>query len=356
MTTTLLLLACTPVPVVIDGDSAEPPATHDSGTVDTESPGDSDAPDPDDTDDTEPPDTDDQEDTEDPPDSGEDTGDRVVDCEELPELVVEVNEVVGARGYHDVDFDSEGWILGSDNSSLVRADGAGSFEIWVPGLGMMEQMDWLHDGDLVVARQQGSLTRISPEGGTETLATDLYAYEVNVDPNGMIWVANNNNIYKVDPDTGEKTRLPIGGIQGGPRILAFSKDYSTLYAGVLSGGRLYTVGLDDDLEPTGDASLFATGMGNSYMDGLAVDVCGNIYVTEYSNSRLYRVSPDGEVTLIWDPPLTQYGHGLKWGTGEDGWRDDALYVPRPYGGNTVAEVVVDIPRWDWDGKVLNAPE
>jgi len=283
-----------------------------------------------------------------------DTGEPgVVDCSDLPETVVEINEVVGARGYHDVAFDPDGWILGSDNSSLVRADASGVTDIWVPGLGMLEQMDWLHDGDLVISRQQGSLTRVSPEGGTQILATDVYAYEVNVAPDGMIWVANNSQIMRIDPDTGEKERLQIGGIQGGPRLLAFSLDYQTLFVGVLSSGRLFRVALDEDMNPAGAAEVFAGGMGQSYMDGMALDVCGNIYVTEYSNSQLFRVSPDGEVHRLWDPPLNQYGHGLKWGTGAHGWRSDALYIPRPYGNNTVAEVVVGVPGRGWEGKVIN---
>ncbi len=344
----LSLSACTPVPVLVTDD------TGDSTSHDADGPRDSSPPD-----DSGPASGDGGGDTETGDSSlpdGTDTGaPREVDCSDLPEEVLEVNEVLGARGFHDVAFDSDGWILGSDTSSIIKADIDGNSEIWVPGLGWLEQMDWLLDGDLVVARQQGSLTRISPEGGTETLATDVYAYEVNVAPDGFIWAANNSQILRIDPDSGVKERMQIGGIQGGPRLLAFSLDYAQLYVGVLSGGRLYRVELDDNLDPIGDAELFASGMGNSYMDGMALDVCGNIYVTEYSNSRMYRVSPDGEVALIWDPPLTQYGHGMQWGTGQDGWRDDAVYVPRPYGGSTVAEVVIGVPGRGWEGKLLNKP-
>ncbi len=41
-------------------------------------------------------------------------------------------------------------------------------------------------------------------------------------------------------------------------------------------------------------------------------------------------------------------------TGSGGWRSDALYVPQPYNGESVTEVVVGVPGRDYDGPVINA--
>jgi len=74
-----------------------------------------------------------------------------------------------------------------------------------------------------------------------------------------------------------------------------------------------------------------------------VDVCGNLYVPTYPDG-LYRITPEGLVRLYqqWAGVL-ELGHGLRFGTGRHGWRDDALYLPRFYGGNTIVEVVTGVP-------------
>ena len=97
-------------------------------------------------------------------------------------------------------------------------------------------------------------------------------------------------------------------------------------------------------------------MGTAYHDGLALDVCGNLYVANYTEFTMFRVTTDGEVDAYYRAGPTGYGHGLQWGVAHDGWREDALYLPRPYGGYTVSEVIIGVPRAGWDGEVLNGPE
>ena len=277
----------------------------------------------------------------------------VVDCADLPEMG-NVREVDGARGYHDVAFDSDGNILGSDNSSLKKTTYEGDSSVWVPNMGYVEQMDWLPDGDLVVSEgTTGQLVRVSPEGARSTLTSDLWAYEVMVAPDGNIYTANNGSVVRVDPETGDKEVL-LPGVSGGARVLAFDLDYSRMFIGTLSGIRLYVVDVDENLEPSGKVEVFGVGPGKSYHDGLALDVCGNIYVAVYADRSLYRVTPDGEVSLYWDASPSNYGHGLKWGTGSSGWREDALYMPLPYGNNKVIEVVIGVPGREWEGEVVNA--
>ena len=66
--------------------------------------------------------------------------------------------------------------------------------------------------------------------------------------------------------------------------------------------------------------------GHLNLDGVEVDACGNIYVTEYVAGILWRISPDGakiediaHLRALWIP-------NLHWGNGQGGFRSDRLYV------------------------------
>ncbi len=66
--------------------------------------------------------------------------------------------------------------------------------------------------------------------------------------------------------------------------------------------------------------------GHLNLDGVEVDACGNVYVTEYVAGILWRISPDGakvediaHLRALWIP-------NLHWGNGQGGFRRDRLYV------------------------------
>jgi hypothetical protein len=109
---------------------------------------------------------------------------------------------------------------------------------------------------------------------------------------------------------------------------------------------VYFVEVDDELNPTGDAVIFASNVGQGYHDGLGIDACGNLYVPDFNTRGLYRVDPEGVVTMLFDLQTSgsqHYGHGLEWGSGVGGWNHKAIYMPQPYEGNTVLEVVLGVP-------------
>lgn len=55
----------------------------------------------------------------------------------------------------------------------------------------------------------------------------------------------------------------------------------------------------------GDVEMYAQGLAR-IPDGLALDTAGNLYVTCYASDCIYRVTPDGAVTLLaWDPEGTR---------------------------------------------------
>ena len=85
------------------------------------------------------------------------------------------------------------------------------------------------------------------------------------------------------------------------------------------------------------------GVGGGFHDGMGVDACGNVYVADYTSRNLFRLSPEGEKTVLVRWSEARYGHGLAWGSGIGGFREDAIYLPQPFDGNTVVEVVVGVP-------------
>ncbi len=276
-----------------------------------------------------------------------------LDCEAIPAAPLEIHQLedgdrsVWPTGHHDVAFDGEGWIAGFNTGAIVLANRAGQRRVLTTAIDAAEGMEYLPDGRLVVASDEG-IVAVSPDGAVVPLAPHLQsAFSIVVGPDGMIYSADNDRIYRIDPDTGA-TETYLDAVESA-RVLNWSPDRRVLYVGTF-GEAVYAVDVDEDLAPVGQPRLLATLPGAQYQDGLAVDRCGNIYIPVWSD-KLYRITPEGTFTVYhhW-PDMDFYGHGLKWGSGVGGWRKDALYSPQPWNDstgegtlNTVVEVVVGVP-------------
>ncbi len=272
------------------------------------------------------------------------------DCASLPDTLAAETTIEGARAYKGLAFDHEGNIVGSDESSLIKSSYRGDWRVFVPGVGAVEGMVYLPDGDLIVTTSwdDGHMRRIAPSGGTTVLVHGLNAYSVVLGPDGLLYAAGWDGAYRVDPDTGDVDTLMETGYSApwSARTLAFSAQLDRLYIGTVDDdGRIFYWDLDEDLEPVGEAQLFVSGVGNGWHDGLGMDICGNLWAVDFESASLYRISPQGDIrTMVdWSENARQFGHGLAWGSGVGGWRSDALYLPVPEAGNTVKEVVVGVP-------------
>ena len=288
-----------------------------------------------------------------------------VDCDAVPDRPPRGERIPGARGYHGLAFDTAGLLVGSDNSSLIRVDRDGDAEVWVPGMGVLQQMVFLPDGDLLVSGADGGLRRVTPDGGVEVVAPDLHAYSVLLGPDGGVYSgstlgAADTAVTRTDLSTGESTVIARLDEGIGARALNFNRDFSTLYigsAGGLGTGALFALAMDEDMEPEGDPELFADDLGLGWIDGIAVDACGQLYVPESRSLSLYRVSPYGEVETYvdWSAAEEGYGHDVVFGSGVGGWSAEALHLPLPYWDNQVKELRIGVPSRTWPGRVLNAP-
>ncbi len=290
-----------------------------------------------------------------------------LDCTAIPERPLEVNEIgtTGTpgipRAHHDLAFDRDGYLAGFDGVTLVRSNRAFRMEVISSLLTMVEGMEYLPDGRLVVADINYGLISIGRDGSFVHMAPDILGFAVVPGPDGRLYVTDmDSRVYRIHLDTQEVQvwmdfdEFPELAEQL-PRTLNFSLDYRKAYIGTF-GEPVYEVDLDENLEPVSPPRLFVNLWdGAQWVDGMAVDVCGNLYFPIWP-THLLRVTPDGRVSSYHTFPEAKYGHGLKWGTGRDGWRDDALYMPQPYDDNTVVEVVTGVAgRPPWKGLDMDDP-
>ena len=114
--------------------------------------------------------------------------------------------------------------------------------------------------------------------------------------------------------------------------------------------------LDENLHALGSSAPFVEQLSpeGAWVDGLAVDACGNLYVANFMTLQLLKITPDAQVSVYvdWSDTPELYGHGVIFGNGVGGFREDALYLPMPYNNNTVQEIVVGIPSRTFAGTVL----
>ena len=89
---------------------------------------------------------------------------------------------------------------------------------------------------------------------------------------------------------------------------------------------------------------WATNIGTGCLDGLGVDICGNVYVCDYGASIIYRISSDGQdvVPLINPGGGTTYMPNFQWGTGSDGWKSKSIYIPEGW-DHYLREVNIGVP-------------
>jgi hypothetical protein len=291
----------------------------------------------------------------------------VVDCAKVNNDLVEVTVLDGPRAGRGLTFNTDGDLLiGIWEPHIAQSPYAGPIELVHPNYGGMEQIDRLHDGDYVFAdHEQSTLVRMTQDGKLSLIATGMPTYLVRVGPDGMVYTTNgevglNNVIQRTDPDTGV-TEEVLKGRDGTPpfeaRVMDFSPDLSRMYIGTHTDSAIYVVDLDEDLNPINDPVILAASVG-SWHDGLGVDACGYLWVASYDDQSTYRVSPDGsDVRRMLNSSFQNgmYGHGVFWGTGKGGFREDALYIPQPNNNDTVGEAIIGVPYRTWQGKVVNAP-
>ena len=263
-----------------------------------------------------------------PVDSG-DTG-VAVDCAVLPPLPVTYDTLQGWGTAEDFDFDGAGYHVSVQQGNLFGRDRYGAVSILAVGFSSFTAgTRVLSTGDWVVAdANNGALILVDAATGGQSVVSSGVSYPngVETDRLGYAFVADNGTgqVRQVDPYSAQNWPVASGLTSSNGLIL--SPDEQTLYVGSFGAGKVWAVPRLTDTTWGPATVLWETSGIDGGFDGINVDVCGNVYITEYIQGKVWRVTPDGlHGDLVVDLP-SSWIPNMRWGNDVGGWSSDILYV------------------------------
>ena len=252
------------------------------------------------------------------------------DCENIPPGPFELVEVPGAIASEDLAFDSQGHLVGSDNHAIYKTNTKGKVKLFAPNVEFRSGMRYLPNGSLAVNDNYlGRVLVFDPDGVMKVLVQGLsYPNGMTVDMQGFLYVTEHDahRVLRIHSYTGEYEVLTTEIYH--PNGITFNVDYSALYIGSFGSPWVYIMSLSEDGIP-GRAEEWADFTDTpGLLDGMGVDICGNVYVCEYGDTDIWRVSPDGKIKekIIDADESWTYLPNMQWGVG-GGWDPYSLYIP-----------------------------
>jgi sugar lactone lactonase YvrE len=255
-----------------------------------------------------------------------------IDCSNLPAQAVSSTLLQDFIPTEDIAFDAAGNVIESDTFAIYKTTRQGQRTTFVPNFEFRAGMRLTPEGDLIVNDDtNGALVRVDPQGVRYTLLSGLsYPNGMEIDPDGWVYVTEQSaeRVLRVNPITGDYTVLVDGEISQ-PNGIAFDETYSYLYIGGFSGERtVYRLEIDRQGN-TGELIEWATNVGSGWLDGIAVDECGYVYIADYGNfglTHIRRIDPVTRQSSVYLPINQTYMPNMQWGSGLGGWADDRLYI------------------------------
>jgi hypothetical protein len=258
------------------------------------------------------------------------TGDPL-DCTALvpgpltPELFVS-----GYDGSEDLAFDGKGGLAlkQGDKIMIVRADQSET-EL-ASGIPQAYGSRFVSDGRLLVALPQGGkVIAVDPQGAVSDFVGGTQgANGIYADTAGDVWITEfgGNKVIRVGADMMETT-IAMGQDANSANGVVFDPQRGLVFYTNYQSGRIRSVAIDGQGQPA--APVLVTTIDGAAPDGLALDACGNLYVVDQGNDRLYRVLldeagvADGDAELLAEFPSNVAN--AQFGVGE-GFDDHTLYL------------------------------
>jgi SMP-30/Gluconolactonase/LRE-like region len=274
---------------------------------------------------------------------GEPNPDVTVDCDAPLAFDINRRSMNNVAAYHGISFDTDGNLVSMDQSTnnILRATRSGDASLFTADAGFVEQIETAPNGDILVVRSD-SVARLSADGSVTRIGGDISGgYGITIGPDGNAYVSGASGVHRINLATNEMQLVLSPQLVRSPHDVDFSLDSRTMYVGTIQN-QLWAVPVDDDLTPSGPPRVIAAGF-NGWMDAVAVDECGYLWVPNYNASSLVRVNPQTETfTTSFCGSQPCYGHGATFGLDDFGWDHRALYLPRPYAGGEAVEVHVGV--------------
>jgi hypothetical protein len=254
-------------------------------------------------------------------------------CKNIPKGPFPLVKLQGPIASEDLAFDSEGHVVGSNDKAIFKSEYGKSPQVWVPSINFRAGLRYLPTGDLMVNNDtKGQLQRIEPDGTINVVLSNLaYPNGMTVDMEGYVYVTEHdaNRVLRVEPYSKTFEVLSQGTIKN-PNGIAFNAKYDKLFVAGFSGvGTIYVFNRAPDGTFSGPSN-FATNVGTGWLDGIGIDICGNLYIADYYATKIYRFPPDGssfETVMSGAGGSNIYLPNMQWGSGLGGWRRDRLYLP-----------------------------
>ena len=173
------------------------------------------------------------------------------------------------------------------------------------------------------------LVKVESNGTMTAIANTSMAIAFGMarDASGNLFVCEsfNGGVSQFAPSNAFAHTYPVGGLSKG-YALAFDSN-GHLYATNSSAGIFAANSIVKFTSAAGVGATFATGFSDPR--GLAFDTSGNLYVANYGNNTVSKVTPGGAVSTF------ATGLNLPWGLAFDG--SGNLFVAN-YGGKTISKV------------------
>ncbi|HFE47606.1 MAG TPA: gluconolactonase [Nannocystis exedens] len=225
------------------------------------------------------------------------------DCDALLEGPFEPIQVSSAfDGSEDIAFNGKGLLAGKRGDDLLLIDAMGVETVLAGGIPKAYGLRYRSDGTLIVALPgEGRLIEVSPSGDVSELLTDLGGPNgVYVDTLDRVWITEfgGNAVIRLGVDN-TLTTIVQGADAAAANGIVYDPERELLFYTNYQAGLVRSVQFVGD-EP--GAPTVVTSIDGS-PDGLVLDACGNLYVVDQGNSRLYRVLLDAEGAALGDPTL-----------------------------------------------------
>jgi hypothetical protein len=259
-------------------------------------------------------------------------------------------EIEGSTTAEDLDVDNDGYIIGSDRLNLYRSNIDGDIDMILPNVGNPQGIIVMPNDDIVLYEENTKLEKLEPDGDRSTIVEGWYIPYGDATPDGLIYASvfqdyfdADSWVLRVDPATEEVEPIWQWKDKDFPWGITLNEDYTAIYLSVVQGfdavldgpSRIYKLNLDENGDIEGEPEIFVEFEGGTYWtEGLAVDVCGNVYAS--LGTKIMRISKDGKtMDVIWesdDPSAWSRAiSGLAFGRKGKGGTDPLkLYASNPY--------------------------
>ena len=256
------------------------------------------------------------------------------DCTTVPDQPLSSSQM-DIETTEDFDFDAEGQMVFANwlGSTLFGVDIDRNFSVIATGIYDTRGISVLADGRIIIAYiGNGTIAIMDPVTGSNTVLLSNLSQPnaLEVGDNDLVYfseIGANQRVMELNISTLETK--PVAGGFTYPNGLVLNANHDILYVSDFQAG-IYAVPKNAD-GTWGDKYLVHNPPGDSY-DGMAVDVCDNLYVLSFNGGKIVRM--DMNQPAPYDPvvvaeltdPQAFLWNALHWGSDRGGWNRDTLYV------------------------------